>query len=175
MAPADRRHRGRPAGPTLFGDLAPELRPTGMARLRRAIREAPEPEFTRSELKLREDRATMEQLRSWGADLARRFGLRYRALEPEQDGVTEHYGVCYEDGVIRIRLRHARTGRVLKESSLVDTLCHELAHLRHFDHGLQFRRLHRRILAKARQLGYYRPGSRQPWQPRQRPLFGEAD
>jgi predicted metal-dependent hydrolase len=91
-------------------------------------------------------------------DLAPRFGLVYAAIEPERDGETRHYGICYADGLIRIRLRHAVSDRLLKESSLVDTLCHELAHLRHMDHGLRFRKLHERILGEARRLGFYRPG-----------------
>ena len=67
-------------------------------------------------------------------------------------------GVCYADGTIRIRLFHARTGQPLKYSSLVDTLCHELAHLRHFNHGRHFQALYRRILEHARHAGIYRPG-----------------
>ncbi len=101
----------------------------------------------------------MDRLRAIGLELASRFRLAWKALEAETEGVNGHYGVCYRDGTIRIRLRHARTGRLLKESSLVDTLCHELAHLRHFDHSERFRRLHRNIQDEARRLGYYRPGS----------------
>lgn len=114
----------------------------------------------------------MRQLRQWGADLTKTFGLRDPVLEAEHDGVTEHYGICYEDGLIRIRLRHARTGKLLKQSSLVDTLCHELAHLKHMNHGLRFRRLYQRILAQARQLGYYRPGP-EGRRPQQASLFDE--
>lgn len=89
--------------------------------------------------------------------LAAAFDLRYRALEAERGNVRRRYGVCFSDGTIRIRLRHAVSGRPLKYSSLVNTLCHELAHLRHFDHGLRFRRLYARILAHARREGIYRP------------------
>ena len=60
--------------------------------------------------------------------------------------------------LIKIRLRHATTGRPLKYSSLVNTLCHELAHLRHFDHGLRFRAFYQELLAFARAEGIYRPG-----------------
>jgi hypothetical protein len=113
----------------------------------------------------------MGRLRRWGAELGQQFDLRCTALEAERDDVTDWYGVCYEDGVIRIRLRHARTGRLLKESSLVDTLCHELAHLRHLDHGIRFRRLYERILARAREVGVYRPGRKGDAGPRQGRLF----
>jgi len=91
-------------------------------------------------------------------EIARAFGLRYRAIEPERPHVKRRLGVCYADGTIRIRLFHARSGRPLKYSSLVDTLCHELAHLRHFNHGRRFQALYRRILAHARRTGIYRPG-----------------
>ena len=116
----------------------------------------------------------IERLRGIAEDLARRFGLRYLSIDAERDGVVAHYGICYEDGRIRIRLRHARTRRLLKESSLVDTLCHELAHLRYLDHSQRFRRLYARILGEARRAGYYRPGP-EAIRPRQLALFRLAD
>lgn len=93
-----------------------------------------------------------------GAALAARFGLRYRAIEAEPPRVKRRYGVCYSDGTIRIRLRHAATGEPLKYSSLVNTLCHELAHLAHFNHGLRFQRFYRQILEYARVARIYLPG-----------------
>jgi hypothetical protein len=98
------------------------------------------------------------QLSRDGAALAARFRLRYRVIEAERPRVKRRYGVCYADGTIRIRLRHAATGEPLKYSSLVNTLCHELAHLRHFNHGLRFQRLYREILEYARAAGIYVPG-----------------
>ena len=77
--------------------------------------------------------------------IATRFVLRYRAIEAERPRVKRRYGVCYADGTIRIRLRHAATDKPLKYSSLVNTLCHELAHLQHFNHGARFQRLYRAI------------------------------
>ncbi len=71
--------------------------------------------------------------------------------------MKRRYGVCFSDGAIRIRLHHVTTGRPLKYSSLVNTLCHELAHLRHFNHGPRFKTLYLRILEYARAQGIYRP------------------
>lgn len=105
----------------------------------------------------RESQELMARLHRDAAVLASRFGLRYRALEPERPNVKRRYGVCFSDGTIRIRLRHVTTGRSLKYSSLVNTLCHELAHLRHFDHGLRFQQLYGQILEFARDQGIYRP------------------
>jgi hypothetical protein len=90
--------------------------------------------------------------------LAARFELRYKAIEAERPNVRRRYGVCYADGVIKIRLRHAVNGQPLKYSSLVNTLCHELAHLRHFNHGERFKAFYLRILEYARIAGIYRPG-----------------
>ena len=106
----------------------------------------------------RESRALIDRLNSDAVRIAGRFGLRYRAIEAERPNVKSRYGVCYADGRIRIRLRHAATGRSLKYSSLVNTLCHELAHLRHFNHGPRFKAFYLRLLDFARAEGIYRPG-----------------
>jgi len=105
-------------------------------------------------------RELIERLNRDGAFLAGRFELRYRTIEAERADVTSRYGVCYDDGTIRIRLRHSVTGEPLKYSSLISTLCHELAHLRHFNHGPRFRSFYAAILRCARDEGIYRPARR---------------
>ncbi len=160
----------RPSGPRLFAPEELALRPTGQARLRALARQAPRSATVREAL-ADENREMMAKLRRWGTELGRMFDLDYTSLEAEREGVTGHYGVCYEDGAIRIRLRHARTQCLLKESSLVDTLCHELAHVRYMNHGLRFRKLYQQILDQARRLGHYRPGSGDATRLRQGTLF----
>ena len=157
-------------GLTLFHPEELQLKQTGQARWRSLARR-PVRRPTRHEQRCDEDEAMLRKLQSWGAELAGIFGLNYRSLNREREGVLGHYGICYEDGSIRIRLRHAKTDRLLKESSLVDTLCHELAHLKYLDHSVRFRRFYRRILDRARELGYYRPGPVGRQRPTQLSLF----
>ncbi len=92
--------------------------------------------------------------------IASQFGLRYQAVVADSPRATSRYGVCYEDGLIKIRLNHATTGRPLKYSSLIDTLCHELAHLKHFNHGPQFKSFFFELLGWSRKQGIYAPGPR---------------
>jgi len=100
----------------------------------------------------------MVRLERDAQQICARFRLRYRVLEAERANVKRRYGVCFSDGTIRIRLIHVTTKNPLKYSSLVNTLCHELAHLRHFNHGPRFQTYYGQILEWARREGIYRPG-----------------
>jgi hypothetical protein len=174
MARTEPARRTETAGQQrLFAPEDLRAHPTAEARLLRLTRRPPRP-ATRRELRVDEDRAAIERLRDQGRQLATVFRLPWAALDAERDGVHGHYGICYADGLIRIRLRHAVTGRLLKESSLVDTLCHELAHLKHFDHSPRFWKFYRGVLAEARHRGYYRPGPGRH-RPEQATLFELTD
>jgi predicted metal-dependent hydrolase len=105
----------------------------------------------------RTKRTLIGRLNRDAAAIAARFGLRYRSIEAEAANVKRRYGICYSDGTIRIRLRHATTGKPLKYSSLISTLCHELAHLEHFNHGERFRSFYAVVLEYARDQSIYRP------------------
>ena len=105
-------------------------------------------------------RLLLDRVRRDAAIIAAHFGLSYRAIECEHPRVRSRYGVCYSDGLIKIRLWHVNTGKPLKYSSIIDTLCHELAHLRHFNHGPQFRAFFMRLLRWARTQGIYCPSPR---------------
>ena len=52
--------------------------------------------------------------------IAAHFELSYRSIEPERANVKRRYGVCYSDGSIRIRLRHATVSflRQARENSV---------------------------------------------------------
>jgi hypothetical protein len=103
-------------------------------------------------------RSLIARLNRDAQQIAWRFGLNYQSIESERANVKSRFGICYEDGVIRIRLRHAVSRKPLRYSSMVSTLCHELAHLRHFNHGVRFRAFNMELLEFARAQGIYRPG-----------------
>ena len=105
-------------------------------------------------------RDLIESLRNDANRICSRFGLQYASIEPERANVKRRYGICYSDGSIKIRLRHVHTGESLKYSSLVNTLCHELAHLKHFDHSPRFQAFYLQLLSFARSEGIYSPRSK---------------
>jgi predicted metal-dependent hydrolase len=106
----------------------------------------------------REEEALLRRLVADAHVLAAAHGLAFRAIGKTRRD-ARLYGTCDVDGEIRIRLRSRTTGGFLRYSSLVATLCHELAHLRHFNHGPHFVRLYRALLETARARGLYRPAS----------------
>jgi predicted metal-dependent hydrolase len=120
-------------------------------------------------------RKLIECLNRDGEVLAGHFGLRYLSITAERANTTSRYGSCCEDGGIKIRLNHAVTGEPLKYSSLVSTLCHELAHLRHFNHGERFRSFNQQILAHARVCEIYQPSRKSPAVAGQRPHAAEPE
>ena len=135
--------------------------------LKRMRKEAPAPTATATPTATfdRQERAALiRRLRADGHRIAAQFGLQPDAILAESGRVRRRYGSCHSDGRIKIRLTHARTGRPLKYSSLIDTLCHELAHLKHFDHSPRFKAYYLRILSWARAEGIYSP----------RPRYGAA-
>jgi predicted metal-dependent hydrolase len=97
----------------------------------------------------------LSKIRKDARRIAKRFKLRYLALEPEPKRIRSRYGSCDHKKVIRIRLHTARDGRFLQYPNLIHTLCHELAHLRHMDHGRNFKVLNQKILNWAKDQKIY--------------------
>lgn len=112
-------------------------------------------------------RELMKRLSADAERIAAHFGLEYLSLEAERSNVKNRYGICYDDGTIKIRLNHSVTGDALRYSSLINTLCHELAHLRHFNHGPRFKAFYLQMLEWSREQRIYqpRPVQRQPESP----------
>ena len=106
----------------------------------------------------RERKELLARLRGDADRIVDHFRLEYRQIQADNPRARSRYGLCYEDGLIKIRLNHIRTKRPLKYSSLVATLCHELAHLKHFDHSPDFHKFFLTVLRWARRQRIYRPG-----------------
>ncbi len=103
------------------------------------------------------EKKLLAKIRKDGRRIARRFRLRYLAILQESPRVRSRYGSCDEDRIIRLRLRRLRDRRFLRYPNLINTLCHELAHLKHMDHSRNFKRLNEIILKWARERKIYRP------------------
>ena len=91
--------------------------------------------------------------------ISKRFKLRYLDVTTEPPDVRDRYGSCDGERVIRIRLHKLKDGRFMKYWNLINTLCHEMAHLRHMDHSKHFKELNQQILAWARTTRIYDPNS----------------
>jgi hypothetical protein len=105
-------------------------------------------------------REWIDRLRADADRVAQRFDLPPFELDADRPDAHDRYGICFDDGRIRVRLVHARTGRPLRYSALIDTVVHELAHLRHMNHGLKWEALYQRMLAWCRREGIYDPRPR---------------
>jgi predicted metal-dependent hydrolase len=81
------------------------------------------------------------------------FGLELKRVIPMEREYTKRFrGLCSDEGVIRICVRTARNGRWNKKRDtryeIFQVVAHELAHLKHFDHGEKWHTLYVNILAR---------------------------
>jgi len=102
-------------------------------------------------------RQLLGRLRRDAVRVAKHFRLPEFELDADRPDQTDRFGICSDDGRIRLRFVNARTGRPLKYSALIDTVVHELAHLRYLDHGPRWEALYRRMLEWCRRESIYRP------------------
>jgi predicted metal-dependent hydrolase len=103
------------------------------------------------------ERKLLRRIRRDGRRIAKQFKLRYLEITKESPRVRSRYGSCDQDRVIRIRLNNLTNGDFLRYANLINTLCHELAHIRYMDHGKKFKNLNNEILLWAKGRGIYRP------------------
>ena len=105
-------------------------------------------------------RELVNRLRTDAARVADQFRLPPFELDADRPDARDRYGVCFDDGRIRVRLISVRNGRVLRYSALIDTVVHELAHLRHMNHGPRWKALYEQMLAWCRTERIYAPQPR---------------
>lgn len=118
------------------------------------------PPRTKGGLVIDDHRDLVARLRADAARVAEQFRLPPYDLDADRADASDRYGLCFDDGRIRVRLVHARTSRVLRYSALIDTLVHELAHLHHMDHGPRWELLYEQMLAWCRRQGICAPQPR---------------
>ena len=121
------------------------------------------PKKKKAGLHVEEYRGLVDRLRTDAARVAEHFKLPPYELDADRPDARDRYGVCFDDGRIKVRLVNVRTGHVLRYSALIDTVVHELAHLKHMNHGPRWEALYDQMLAWCRAEGIYSP------QPRRRP------
>ena len=120
------------------------------------------PARKRGGLVVEECRELVERLTADARRIAARFMLPPFQLDADRPNARRRYGLCGSDRRIRVRLVNVRTGRTLKYSALIDTVVHELAHLRHMNHGPRWEALYLRMLEWARAQGIYQPRDVRP-------------
>jgi predicted metal-dependent hydrolase len=92
-------------------------------------------------------------------DLAERtvkhFKLKgFERLQPTTHPLKKKYGSCTMSGVVELRIHvYGRKNRPLARRTILETLAHELAHLREWNHGRAHNELTQEILAYFGQLG----------------------
>jgi hypothetical protein len=70
---------------------------------------------------------------------------------PNPEGPTEYLGRCHHDGRIELIFRWKQNGKWMadrrRDEDIWGTAAHELAHLRHFNHGVEFYEFEQEMLA----------------------------
>jgi len=93
-----------------------------------------------------DDVLLFDEIRSAMQSVAKEYKLPLKSIQgfpmPES-GMADRLGDCSHDGHIRLVMRCTVNGEwcsaPLSPKEIWDTAAHELAHLRHFNHGIQFR------------------------------------
>lgn len=102
------------------------------------------------------DKKTFEFIEAEMFRFAGRFKLPLSGVLPmhREKSSIGYYGLCHRDGRIAIRIRWAN-GRPLHAYAIIDTMAHELAHLRYLTHSPRWFQLHSRIFISMSQFGLY--------------------
>ncbi len=103
--------------------------------------------------------------------VCKHYGLSYGQIVPETRKQTRHYGECNpcdkcnnaehideahcNEKVLYIRIHQLNKPQIaLATSTILQTLAHELAHLREWRHGAHHREFEAEIMEFIRELGY---------------------
>lgn len=91
---------------------------------------------------------TVDDLKAIAKILADDFKVKYNSVT-ELPNTEEHLGQCDLNKNIAIRLKQYKRNKELKPMTVMDTLCHEMAHILFFEHGKKHRAVVRLMLKRA--------------------------
>lgn len=94
---------------------------------------------------------TIKEVKRITKILAKDFGVKVRRVY-EMPNTDRRFGLCSDDKSIGIRILKYKSSKVLKNSTILDTICHELAHLVVWNHGRKHRTVLRLMLCRAYEL-----------------------
>ena len=106
----------------------------------------------------------LAQIQKEAKPILKHFGLSYETIK---ESVAEgSAGFNRGRRIIALNVRQRSDPmKFRKFSAIMSTMIHELAHLRHMNHGPQFRAFDSELKAWAKKRGIYRPGASQPAKP----------
>lgn len=90
----------------------------------------------------------LKLVRACAKKVCKKFQLSPRTIRLFDDDDPDRrncHGMCYSDGTIHLNFRKRRSGRYDPVESAIDTVIHELAHLKFPDHTREFWKLHQKM------------------------------
>lgn len=95
--------------------------------------------------------AILDELKTYARLIAKKYDLKFKKIK--LINVSKRYeGWCTADGYIGIAVIDPDVDEYFDHDRIIDTLCHEMAHLKHHNHGDNWKALFKQILRYCRKI-----------------------